>query len=203
RASGKLDDTLVIFTTDHGCMMGEQGELHKGEDRLRNQCTRLPLFIRHPAGVGAGRRVSGFVQHQDVMPTALSLMGLPQPERVLGTNLWPMVTASAPAPRDTVVTAFGHYASVRTAKWNYVRPWIELPSDRRPRHDLYDLEADPQELTNVVADRPGQAREFDGLLAEHIRRHTPITKGTVGAGMVEGAETRPGMSFDALPRLEG
>jgi len=202
RNTGRLNDTLVVFTTDHGCMMGEQGELHKGEDRLRNQCTRLPLFIRHPEGIGAGRRVSGFVQHQDIMPTALSLMGLPQPDRVLGADLWPMVTDGAPAPRNTIVTAFGHYASVRTAEWNYVRPWIELPADRRPRQDLYDLRADPRELTNVLADHPDQVRELDDVLADHIRRHVPITKGTVGAGVVEGVETRPGMSFDALPRLE-
>ena len=203
RDRGRIDDTVIVFTTDHGCMMGEQGELHKGEDRLRNQCTRLPLFIRHPGGVGAGRRISGLVQHQDIMPTALSLMGLPQPERVLGADLWPMVTEDAPAPREMIVTAFGHYASLRTARWNYVRPWIELPSDRRPRHDLYDLEADPRELANVLPDHREEAGDLDGLLANHIRRHVPVTKGTVGAGMVEGVETRPGMSFDALPRLEG
>jgi arylsulfatase A-like enzyme len=203
RDKGVMDDTLLIFTTDHGCMMGEQGELHKGEDRLRNQCTRLPLFIRHPEGLGAGKRIPGFVQHHDIMPTALSLMGVPQPDRVLGADLWPMVADDAPAPRETIVTAFGHYASVRTAKWNYVRPWIALPTDRRPRHDLYDLEGDPQELTNLVADRADVAGELDEFLTDHIRRHIPVTKGTVGAGMVEGVETRPGMSFDALPRLEG
>ncbi|MBM3498193.1 MAG: hypothetical protein FJX74_05935 [Armatimonadetes bacterium] len=199
---GVLDDTLIVFTTDHGCMMGEQGELHKGEDRLRNQCTRLPLFVRHPAGVGAGKRVAGFVQHQDVMPTALRLMGMPAPERVLGADLWPMVTDDAPAPRETVVTAFGHYASLRTARWNYVRPWTPLPGDRRGRQDLYDLEADPEELTNVLADHREVAVELDTLLTDHIRTHAPLTRGTVGAGMVEGVETRAGMSFDALPRLE-
>lgn len=202
RDKGVMDDTVVVFTTDHGCMMGEQGELHKGEDRLRNQCTRLPLFIRHPAGVGAGRRLRGFVQHQDVMPTALGLMGIAPPERVLGADLWPMVAGDAPKPRQTIVTAFGHYASVRTGKWNYVRPWTALPQDRRGRQDLYDLEADPQELTNVVADLPEVVAELDAHLAEHLRLHAPLTRGSVGPGMVEGVETRPGMSFDALPALE-
>ena len=202
RQKGVLDDTLVVFTTDHGCMMGEQGEIHKGEDRLRNQCTRLPLFIRHPEGEGAGKRVGGFVQHQDIMPTALHLLGIEPPERVLGANVWPMVTSGAQAPRDTIVTSFGHHASVRTAKWNYVRPWTPLPPDRRPRHDLYDLAADPEELTNVLADHEDTVKEFDEYLREHIGRHAPLTKGTVGAGLVEGVETQPGMSFDALPSLE-
>jgi hypothetical protein len=73
---GLLGNTLIVFTSDHGCMLGEQGEIHKGADRLRNQCTRVPLFIRHPRGDAAGVRVTDFVQHQDIMPTVLALMGL-------------------------------------------------------------------------------------------------------------------------------
>jgi arylsulfatase A-like enzyme len=112
------------------------------------------------------------------------------------------VAGDAPKPRQTIVTAFGHYASVRTGKWNYVRPWTALPQDRRGRQDLYDLEADPQELTNIVADLPEVVAELDAHLAEHLRLHAPLTRGSVGPGMVEGVETRPGMSFDALPALE-
>jgi arylsulfatase A-like enzyme len=202
RDRGLIEETLVIFTTDHGCMMGEQGEIHKGEDRLRNQCTRLPLFIRHPQGTGAGQRVRGFVQHQDIMPTALGLLGVEAPERALGSDVWPMVAAGADAPRDTIVTSFGHHASVRTAKWNYIRPWTELPPDRRSRHELYDLQADPEELTTVLADHKDVAGELDEYLRAHINEYAPLTRGTVGAGVVEGVETRPGMSFDALPSLE-
>jgi len=201
-AKGVMEDTLLVFTSDHGCMMGEQQELHKGEDRLRNQCTRVPLFIRHPQGIGAGERIEGFVQHQDIMPTVLSVMGQYRPERVLGEDLWPMVTDGAAAPRETIVTAFGHYASVRTGKWNYVRPWTELPGDRRPRHDLYDLEADPEELTNVLDDHRDVAAELDAFLADHIEQHAPITRGTLGAGLVEGTATRPGLSANSLPPLE-
>jgi arylsulfatase A-like enzyme len=207
KETGKLDDTLIVFTSDHGCMLGEQGEMHKGLSRLRNQCTRLPLFIRHPRGEGAGQRVRGFVQHQDMVPTALGIMGLPQHERMLGRNMWPLVSSEArgagvPPARDYVVTAFGGYAVYRTDRWAYVTVWdAETPNPRPP--ELYDLEKDPQELTNVAADHPEVAAQLREALQAHLREHAPLTQGHLG-GTAEGdvlGEMGVKMSFDALPSL--
>jgi arylsulfatase A-like enzyme len=202
RETGKLDDTLIVFTSDHGCMLGEQGEMHKGADRLRNQCTRLPLFIRHPQGVGAGQRVRGFVQHQDLLPTALGIMGLPQHERMLGRNMWPLVSGEQVA-RDYVVTAFGGYAAYRTDRWDYVAVWDATTPDPRPP-ELYDLAGDPRELTNVAADYPEVAAELREALQAHLREHAPLTQGHLG-GTAEAdvlGEMGIKMSFDALPSLE-
>ena len=69
-----LNDTIVVFMSDHGCIMGEQGQIHKGQDRLRIQATRCPLIIRMPEAQYAGTVVDGFVQHQDIMPTLLGLI---------------------------------------------------------------------------------------------------------------------------------
>ena len=98
REAGRMEDTVVVFTSDHGCMLGEQGEIHKGMDRLRNQCTRLPLLIRHPNGEGAGERVRGFCQHQDIMPTVLGLLGEGVPERVTGRDIWGQVGGGGTRP---------------------------------------------------------------------------------------------------------
>ena len=66
---GLLENSIVVFLSDHGTMMGEQGQLHKGPSRLRWQCTQVPLIIRHPDVEGYGGSVVGaFVQHQDLMP---------------------------------------------------------------------------------------------------------------------------------------
>jgi arylsulfatase A-like enzyme len=193
---GLPGNTLIVFTSDHGCMLGEQGEIHKGADRLRNQCTRVPLLIRHPKGDAAGVRVTDFVQHQDIMPTVLALMGLEIPERVLGRSAWP---GSQPGgqTRDYVVTAFGDHASIRTKKWNYLQPWKQCHGSAPGRYELYDLERDPQELRNVIEDHRETANDLVERLQHHIRHFKPLTCGSFQSS----AEADEGMSFSALPSL--
>jgi len=199
RETGRMEDTLIIFTSDHGTMLGEQGELHKGNNRLRNQVTRVPLLIRHPNGEAAGKRVRGFCQHQDVMPTLLGLLGEPVPERVLGRNIWPQTTDKDGAP-EYVVSAFGYYACIRTSKWNYVCPWIKIPSNhphKKTLEELYDLKNDPKELTNVIAEHQHAARDLSHMLEEHIKRFTPLT----GGSFQKATEGDENMNFDGLPGL--
>ena len=129
---GLLDDTLVVFTSDHGCiMMGEQGEIHKGADRVRIQVSRCPLIIRHPNRAYAGGVVDGFTQHHDLMPSLLSLLGEPVPERCNGEDFWPLVTGER---RERVATLW----SARSAPMRRcVRP-LGLPralgADHRGTH---------------------------------------------------------------------
>ena len=198
RETGRLDDSVVVFTSDHGCMMGEQGQVHKSWDRLRAQVTRLPLLIRHPGGELSGRRVEAFCQHQDIMPTALGLLGESAPDRVLGRDVWPS-TADPDAAPDYVVSGFGKYACLRTAEWNYVRPWRSLAPEDPATEDLYDLKADPEELTNVLADHPEVARELSSKLESYIRSYSRLTVGSFQS-LEEGSYD---LSFDALPRLDG
>src|SRR5207247_1838197 len=84
---GLMKNTVIVFVADHGTMMGEQGQFHKGEQRLRTQVTHVPLTIYHPGQSWGGRRIQGFVQHPDLMPTVLELIGVPQPARVTGESL--------------------------------------------------------------------------------------------------------------------
>jgi len=179
----RLDDTLIVFTSDHGCMMGEQGDIHKGENRLRNQVTQVPLLIRHPDGEAAGARVGGFVQHQDIMPTALSIIGEDIPERCNGENIWPLAVEGRDSEREQIISAFGHHASVRNRRWNYIAPWTQMPEARGPgRRELYDLEADPEELTNVIAEHPETAAEMQAWLETYLEEHRGETTGDLGPG---------------------
>ena len=196
KSKGLMDDTIVVFTSDHGCMMGEQGDVHKGRDRLRRQVTQLPLFIRHPDAVG--RRVEGFVQHQDIMPTVLAMMGEDVPDRCLGRNVHPDAASPEDAP-DAVVSGFGRHACYRTAKWNYIRPWRPVPEGQPAGEQLYDLEADPQELTNVAPAHRDVTKEFEARLLEHIQRYAPLTNGSFQSLGPEDAD----ISYDALPAVDG
>ena len=176
------DDTIVVFTSDHGTMMGEQDEVHKGADRLRIQCTRVPLIIRTPDRAFAGQRVNGFVQHQDVMPTVLDRLGVPAPDRVNGEDFWPMVTDRASGLRDTVVSAFGAYASVRTEEWNYQTPWTAAARQQGRKPELYDRSADPEELHNVIAQHLDVADALHAKLKDYVERGRGDTQGTFMPG---------------------
>ena len=176
------DDTVVVFTSDHGTMMGEQDEVHKGADRLRIQCTRVPLIIRTPDRAFAGQRVNGFVQHQDVMPTVLDRLGVPAADRVNGEDFWPMVTDRASGLRDTVVSAFGAYASVRTEEWNYQTPWTAAARQQGRKPELYDRSADPEELHNVIAQHLDVADALHAKLKDYVERGRGDTQGTFMPG---------------------
>jgi len=190
---GLRDDTIVAFTSDHGTMMGEQGEIHKGQDRARIQVTRSPLIIRHPDRRYAGTRVQSLSQQQDLMPTLLGLVGEPVPDRCDGKDLWPMVTGQREGDLyEAIITSFGWYASVRTKEWNYVTPWSKnVGANPRPR-ELYHRSTDPDELTNVIEKHPEVARELQVVLDEALKGYRE------SGGHIEGTETPaaiPGMKW--------
>ncbi|MDE2887778.1 MAG: sulfatase [Gemmatimonadota bacterium] len=187
---GLLENSIVVFLSDHGTMMGEQGQLHKGPSRLRWQCTQVPLIIRHPdVDAFGGSVVDAFVQHQDLMPTLLGLMGIDAPDRCLGEDLRKYVTDETEGGPDHVTTAFGNYASVRSRKWNYQTPWVKnnpasADGNAQPLAppELYDLTSDPDELHNVAADHPDVAEAYHDLLMYHIRKNKPVTGGSLEVG---------------------
>lgn len=185
-----LENTIVVFLSDHGTMMGEQGQLHKGPSRLRWQCTQVPMLIRHPDVSTFGRHVvPNFVQHQDLMPTLLNLMDLQIPERCIGRNLSPLMRGASVADREHVITAFGNYASVRSRDWNYQTPWVQNNWDAMPEHqrrlsppELYDLSVDPYELSNAVEGHPEVAATYHEILVKHIQENRSITGGSLEVG---------------------
>lgn len=76
-----------------------------------------------------------------------------------------------------VVSASGHCASERTARWNQAALCTRLPPKHARRGNLYVLEADLEELVNVVGDRPEIAGELSSVLREHIERMSIRSKG--------------------------
>ncbi|MCC6445672.1 MAG: sulfatase-like hydrolase/transferase [Armatimonadetes bacterium] len=93
---GLKGDTLIVFTSDHGMILGKRGELHKGQDRLRIQDSRCPPLLRHPDHALAGKGVEGFVQHHDLMPTLLRLLDEPVPDRCNGGDFGPLIAGERP-----------------------------------------------------------------------------------------------------------
>lgn len=150
---GLFEDSVVVFTTDHGTEMGEHGEIQKHPHLIHPPTVRLPLIVRHPDAALKGRRVSELVSAVDYMPTFLGLLGVEKPEAVSGLDFWPTVRGEA--VRDHVVTGFGWFGAVRTAEWNYVFPTRHDTGGGAPEeHRLYHVTEDPGEQTNVAAGHP-------------------------------------------------
>ncbi len=171
---GLMKNTLIVFLSDHGAMMGEQGQVRKAEQRLRTQVTRVPLMFYHPAKPWAGRAIDGFVQHTDVMPTVLDLLGVAAPNRVTGESLVPLLESGEASRRPAIVTGWGEHAAVRTPEWLYVARW----SPGGSFEELYDVARDPLELANVASSNEALCRQFRLRLKRHVDNGWGVTRGS-------------------------
>ncbi|MEO7143148.1 MAG: sulfatase-like hydrolase/transferase, partial [Bryobacteraceae bacterium] len=171
---GLMKNTVIVLVADHGTMMGEQGQIHKGETRIRTQVTHVPLMIYHPRENWAGRKIGGFVQHTDLMPTLLDTLGVKAPVRVTGRSLRPLIEANGRSDRGEIVTGWGEHAAVRTDEWCYIGRW----SEGKPFEELYDVRKDPEELKNIAAEHPATAKEFRAKMKTYVDSGWAITRGT-------------------------
>lgn len=171
---GLMRNTVIVFVTDHGTMMGEQNQIHKGETRLRTQMTHVPLMFYHPQRPWAGRRISGFVVHTDVMPTILEILGVKAPRRVTGESLGPLIEARRASNRELIVTGCGEHGAVRTPEWCYIGRW----SRGTAFNELYDTRGDPAELHDVVNSHPAEVKELKARLKQHVESGWALTRGT-------------------------
>ena len=105
QATGQWDDTLVIFTTDHGTMLTEHGYWMKNYMPVFKEIAHLPLIIKTPNNQHAGQRVSALTQTIDVMPTILDFFGCPPTPHAHGASLCP--TFEGKAVRDGAI--FGYF----------------------------------------------------------------------------------------------
>ena len=197
-ASGRADDTLVLFLSDNG--MPFPG----AKTTLYDAGVRLPLIVRRPGQTKPGLTNEAMASWVDVAPTVLDWAGVATPPAMAGRSLLPVLEDERPRGWDEVygshvfheVTMYYPMRMVRTRRHKYVlnlAHGLEFPfaSDihgsptwqavlrrddrmmgrrtveqflRRPREELYDLEADPDELRNVAAD-PAYAAALNDLRA--------------------------------------
>lgn len=156
--SGQLENTVIIFTSDHGYWYGEHGL--SVERRLPyEEGIRIPLLVRFPPGIEAGRLVDEFALTIDLAPTVLDFAGIPMESGFDGRSLVPLLAGEAPANwrtsfvieynSDTVFPRMHRmgYRAIRTQRWKYIRY-----QDLEGMDELYDLAADPYEMENRVGD---------------------------------------------------
>ncbi len=143
-------DTAVIVTSDHGEGLGDHGLLEHGVN-LFDELVRVPLIVR-ASGLEAGRRLEGSAQLEDLLPTALSLLGIAAPADIDGVDLLPWLRGDASrSPRDAALGRRKHYAS-RPVLF-FERAWPQKWIGRRVGEGrVYDLARDPREQAPQVGE---------------------------------------------------
>lgn len=161
-ALGMAEDTMVVYTADHGDMGGG----HRMVDKhyvLYEDVVRVPLAIRWLKGIVAGTICNDFVCHfLDLPPTFLEILGLKPPDFFHGSSLLPFLKGEQPQSwrHDAVSTyngqQFGLYTQrmIRTERFKYI--WNTTDVD-----ELYDLELDPDEMTNRIGEEAYRAELSD------------------------------------------
>ena len=173
---GLYDNSVVVFFSDHGALLGEQGEFLKGPTRIRRQVTHNPFLVRLPGKEKAGTLASGFVHHPDVMPTLFSLLELDPPPRATGKNLWGLVNGEA-SPHDGLVQEYGWVGAIRTAEWQFSKVVDRDKLGYDYDSQLYNRADDPDELTNVADQHPEVVAELGAKIDSYLESGTEITKG--------------------------
>ena len=171
---GLRDNTIVVFTSDHGYHLGEHGLWQKRS--LFEESARVPLVIAAPGG-RSGAVATHTVELVDVCPTLCDLAGVPLPAGVDGRSLAPLVRADVAARQDfadqpaltEVDLGKYHGVSLRSGRWRYTS-W-DGPQGNAGRQ-LYDHDTDPRELVNL-ADHPAHAATVKALDAEMRRCTAP------------------------------
>lgn len=178
KSLGLYDNSVIVFLSDHGALLNEQGQWVKGPERLRKQVTHVPLIMHLPNAQYAGQRVSGFVQAPDVLPTLLSRLNLKPPVRATGEDMWPYITGEKTNQRQAAITSYGYIASVRTPEWNYSAVWNKEKYQGKYRPQLYDLKADPEELMSVADHHPQVVADLHAILEQYIESGKDLTDGS-------------------------
>jgi arylsulfatase A-like enzyme len=152
---GQLDDTVILFTSDHGFFLGEWRMYDK---RLMHEPSiRTPLLVRYPRMIRAGSIAKEMTLITDLAPTFLDLAGVPIPERLHGQSLTPFLKGERPQSwRKDLLYEYYEYPGphnvrknrgVRTERYKLIH-YYEDPEE----FELYDLQEDPGELQNLYGD---------------------------------------------------
>lgn len=169
---GIADNTIVVWSSDHGDQLGEHGLFLKFV--MRESSVRVPLMIRLPERISQDR--SELVEHIDLFPTICNLVGVDVPDTVQGHSLTPLL-GSGPAPadwRDAVFSQIDHCDIQANVEMIRTEEWKLNLYDGRPG-ELYDLANDPDEYHNRVGD-PACAQRMSELherLAQWRKRFGP------------------------------
>lgn len=170
-----LDNTIVLFTTDHGCHFKTRNSEYKRS--CHESSIRIPTALCGP-GLESGGQIRQMVSLVDLPPTLLDAAGLAVPEQMQGRSVLPLLRGQRDNWPDDVFVQISESQvgrAVRTQRWKYSVSAPGVGGKARPDSDtyveefLYDMEADPYELNNMIGLE--SHREVTAVLRERLLRH--------------------------------
>lgn len=166
-ANGQAENTIVMFVSDHGDMVGQFGMVYKltycGYDTLM----KVPCLVRWPGQIEAGSVNTSLNSSVDVMPTLLDLAGMDIPEGVDGESIGGIMRGERDVAREEIFTdLMSRGMMLRQGTWKFVLNWKPLGGDVRDLDELYNLADDPYEEHNLAyRDRVRAASMRDRILS--------------------------------------
>lgn len=157
--AGTLDDTLIIFTSDHGDALGDHGMPFKGF--FYDCMSRVPLIVRGP-GVSSGSHAASLVSTLDLVPLFYDACETDPPPTLQGEDIRPMLSNPSVSIREHAYSEIGGRMMVRTQTQKYAHY-----SDGSA--ELYDLESDPDEITNLAGN--AEHVEIEAALKSKLIEH--------------------------------
>lgn len=219
---GIAEDTLLILFGDHGESLTEH-DIYWDHCGLYEPTVHVPLIMRWPGRIPAGRRVEGLVQQVDLLPTILEsvrheppsdidLPKLADPAGLDGRSLWPAIQGEEKGTLEKVFLsecAWQAARAIRTPRYKFIRTYDSGPFSRPPR-ELYDLTHDPAETDNLADRRPDLADQFEQEMNEWVYaklagREDPMMRQLAEAGLpfrkrIEQILADSGMSWEDWQR---
>jgi len=167
KAAGLSDNTIVVFTSDHGYHMGEHG--HYQKTTLFENATRVPLIISGPGISEAGKTAASFAEMVDFYPTLAEMSGLKAPKFAAGVSLVPAMKDASKVVRTSAFSQYDSGYSLRTDRYRYT----EWGDDGKLGRELYDHESDAEEMKNLAesADHATVVAELSEQLRSRIAKH--------------------------------
>jgi arylsulfatase A-like enzyme len=172
--TGAADNTIFVFTSDHGEMLGSQDQPPKQKQRPWDESIRVPFLLRYPAGgVDKGRKVKAPINTPDILPTLLSFAGVDIPNTVEGEDVSQIAVGKGAKDRAALFMSVSPfcgwslgkgYRGIRTSRYTYVRdsdgPWL-----------MYDNQLDPYQLKNLIGidEHAGLQKELEAKLRVKLK----------------------------------
>jgi arylsulfatase A-like enzyme len=174
-----LDRTLILFTSDHGFLLGDRGLVGKSwggdpENFLWQGIADIPLLIRHPEGAAAGERIDCLVQTVDLYATILDVAGIRSPEGIDGRSLLPVVRGEQRLVRE--LGLYGTHAPLVHVTDGRYTLFLSDPAGPSGPPRLYDLESDPYQQQDLLSQEPDVARRLHAFAEQEMARRGAAPK---------------------------